>query len=522
MKYLKNIRVGLALFFIIATTTLFFELSFLLESNWATSLLSFQFVPSFLKLIRGVSFIAIGFVGFTLLSFILGRWYCSFVCPLGILQDVFIRINKTLFKKRRLKFRYKNSIPWLKHVILVLAILFIVFGSTTIFILLDPYSNYGRIATHIFQPIFLFLNNVTAFIFNKFDNYSVYHIELKAFDLMSFFFAFGIVVLLLWLTNKRGRLFCNTLCPVGAFLSKTSSISLFKLKFVESKCISCSKCEKECKAESIDYKKMQIDFDRCIACFNCVDTCSKKAITYQFVKTKKSKPTDAAKRNSLKTVFAALTALSGLALKIDSESFSSFKSKKPAKSKFPVAPPGAISLEYYKDTCTACHLCISACPTKVIQSTFTEFGIDSMFIPRMNYDVQYCQFECTLCNQICPTGALKPLKLDAKKVTQIGKVTFVKGNCVVSQLEKDCGACAEHCPTKAVKMIPYKGKTDKKLFIPEVDTDLCIGCGACEHPCPVRPHKAIFVESSVNHALAKKPVITSEKQKVQVDEEFPF
>lgn len=545
MRYLKTIRIAIALFFFVVTTALFFDFPFLLSGTWDDTILAFQFVPSFLKFIRGVSFLALGFMLFTVLSLFLGRWYCSFVCPLGILQDMFIRLNKFLFKKRQIRYKYKNSFAWLKFVILGITVVLLAFGFTTALIFLDPYSNFGRIATHIFQPIYLFFNNITALVVNKFGYYNIYHIDLDAFDLASFVFAILIVALLLWLTHKRGRLFCNTLCPVGALLSLTSKMSLFKLIVNETTCVSCGLCEKECKAESIDYKSSRIDFDRCISCFNCVDTCNENAISYEFtpsrffdysrqiiIKTKQIesvenkkehqknnfKNIDSSKRSVIKALIVGGVGLLGMSFKVDDEQLSSFKSELPAKSLFPVLPPGGISYEHYKETCTACHLCVSACPSNVIQSTFLEFGISGMFIPKMNFDVNYCQYECNLCTQICPTGALNPFELEGKKVIQIGKVVFVKDNCVVSQLGKNCGACAEHCPTTAVRMVPYKDD----LFIPEVNTDICIGCGACEHPCPVRPHKAIYVESNLSHLIAQKPKIETIEQGVDVEEDFPF
>ncbi len=522
MRYLKSIRVVTSIIFIVLTTILFLDFTNLLSGKWDNAILSFQFVPSLLKLFRGVSYVAIGFIGFTLLSFVFGRWYCSFVCPLGILQDIFIRINKFVFRKKRIKYSYHNSVPWLKHFVFVITLLFMLFGSTAMFILLDPFSNYGRIATHILQPIYLFFNNVIALVVNKMGYYGIYHIEIQAFDFASFIFALFIVFLLLLFTHKRGRLFCNTLCPVGAFLGKTSTISLFKLKISKNRCISCGLCELECKAESIDSKNQTIDFNRCVSCFNCIDVCSESAITYQLIKKGDIQKVDKSRRNTLKTLFAGVVGVSGLSFTINKEQFSSFKSKTPTISKYPVIPPGAISLEHYKSTCIACHLCVSSCPSKVIQSTFAEFGFDGLLIPKMDYGVNYCQFECNLCGEVCPTGAIKPLKIDNKKVTQIGKVTFVKDNCVVSQIEQDCGACAEHCPTKAVKMVPYNGKNNKKLLIPEVNTSLCIGCGACEYACPVRPYKAIYVESNINHLIAQKPTIEKLEQKGNKEQDFPF
>ena len=111
-----------------------------------------------------------------------------------------------------------------------------------------------------------------------------------------------------------------------------------------------------------------------------------------------------------------------------------------------------------------------------------------------------------------------PLTIEQKAITQIGRVVFVKENCVVVNNGDNCGACAEHCPTKAVNMVPY----NDHLVIPHVTPDLCVGCGACEHVCPSRPFKAIYVESCSNHKLATKPKLKDETQKEEVANEFPF
>lgn len=529
MFRLKYVRVVVAVFFIITTTSLFLHLTPWLKIPVVSKILEWQYIPSFLKFLHGATWAGIIFIILTLLTLLFGRFYCSFICPLGILQDVFIRFHK-LFQKRK-KYSYRHSWKWIRHFVTTIAILSLLFGSTAFVIWLDPYSHYGRIAAYIWQPIFYFVNNVLAWGLNSFGIYAIYHIDIHTFQWGAFVLTAFTFILLIVFTRLKGRFFCNSLCPVGGFLSWLSRFSIFRLAFDTQKCTSCSRCEKACKAESIDYKQMKIDFDRCIGCYNCIQTCPVDAINFQkrfkisaSFKEKNPERTkvDNNRRKTLKTMVVAGTVLSGLSFTIDKESFSSFVSKNPAKSKFPVIPPGAISISHFKEACTACQLCVSACPSNVLQASFMEFGLDGMFIPRLNFDVNYCQYECKLCGDICPTGAIQPLHLEAKKITQLGKVQFIKDNCVVSQLEKDCGACAEHCPTKAVKMVPYPNKSGKVLFIPEVDTNLCIGCGACEHPCPVRPHKAIFVESNVNHLLAQKPVIEKIEAKETESEEFPF
>jgi NAD-dependent dihydropyrimidine dehydrogenase PreA subunit len=135
----------------------------------------------------------------------------------------------------------------------------------------------------------------------------------------------------------------------------------------------------------------------------------------------------------------------------------------------------------------------------------------------MDFITSFCNFECIICTEICPTGAIKPLDLETKKLMQIGKSKFVKENCVVYTDETACGACSEHCPTKAVNMVPYEKKAG--LMIPEVNEDICIGCGACEFACPTTP-RSIYVEGNPVHVLAEKPKEKElEKQEL---EDFPF
>ncbi|MCB9249507.1 MAG: 4Fe-4S binding protein [Ignavibacteriales bacterium] len=88
-----------------------------------------------------------------------------------------------------------------------------------------------------------------------------------------------------------------------------------------------------------------------------------------------------------------------------------------------------------------------------------------------------------------------------QKLIQLGKVKFVKDNCVVYTQKTDCGACAEHCPTKAVKM-ELDTEVNKKA--PITNEDICVGCGACEYACPTKPYKAIYVEGNPIHLIAQK------------------
>ena len=183
---------------------------------------------------------------------------------------------------------------------------------------------------------------------------------------------------------------------------------------------------------------------------------------------------------------------------------------------YPVCPPGALSIEDFNKKCTACSLCINACPNGVLQPAFREYGLAGMMQPVMNYHKSFCTYKCTICTEICPTNALQPLILEAKKLTQLGKAKFIKDNCIVKTEKTACGACSESCPTKAVYMIPFEGN----LLIPEINDDICIGCGHCEFACPTTPYKAIFVDGNAVHLAAKKP--ENEKSDIKTPTEFPF
>jgi ferredoxin len=136
--------------------------------------------------------------------------------------------------------------------------------------------------------------------------------------------------------------------------------------------------------------------------------------------------------------------------------------------------------------------------------------------PYLDFNESFCNYECTTCSEVCPTGAILPVHGEAKMNIQIGKVVFIKTNCIVKTEEKSCGACSEHCPTKAVRMVPYKGA----LTIPQTDQSICVGCGACEYACPAEPEKAIYVEGNPVHRTAF--MFKDEKPNEAAPQEFPF
>ena len=168
----------------------------------------------------------------------------------------------------------------------------------------------------------------------------------------------------------------------------------------------------------------------------------------------------------------------------------------------PITPPGSKSLENFTKKCTACHLCVTHCPQQILKPAGFNFGFSYAFKPHMVfYEKAFCNYRCTTCSSVCPTGAIERLTPEEKKITQIGIAKFEKNRCIVYTDNTSCGACSEHCPVQAVIMEPYDGG----LTIPHVYEHLCIGCGGCESICPVRPIKAINVLANEIHQTAQLP-----------------
>lgn len=515
---LRTSRIILAVFVFIIITLSFIDFRNLIPDKWFAFILYLQFVPSFLNFMNLPALATAGFIFVIGLTLLTGRLYCSVICPLGIYQDIVSRIGGKFRRKYR-RFRYGKPFVILRYTILALALIVMLAGSVFLISLLDPYSIFGRTATYFFQPLVLLLNNLVAAITSFFDNYFIFKVDFIKIPLVVYILPALLLALVTWMSFTRGRLYCNTVCPVGTLLGLLSRVSLLRIKIDENHCTRCGLCAANCKASCIDFKNERVDLSRCVTCFNCISACPDNAISYGFKRSgdlkERGEPDDREKRNFIGAMLGLL-AFAPRILKAQDAPVPKKESTVPENRTSPVCPPGGISIEHFNTYCTACSLCVSACPNKVIIPSFTEYGLSGIMQPRMDYHKGFCNFECIRCTEVCPTGALLPLALEAKKLTQIGKVNFIKENCIVETERTDCGACSEHCPTKAVQMVPYIGN----LVIPEVNNEICVGCGACEYACPTKPFKAIFVDGNPVHQDAKKP--DEEELKVKELEEFPF
>jgi len=524
MKFtaLKKTRVAIATVFFSIILFIFLDIKEWLPVSFVNSALYLQFLPSLLKFTKIVGIASAGFIFIILLTMLFGRVYCSAICPLGIMFDLIARL-KSRKKRRREKFVYKQAQSISRYSILAITAISLLAGSVIILDLLDPFSNFGKISTVLIRPAVIFLNNAAAMGLEFFGNYAVEPFLFKNPDFLVLLFVMLFFVTVGYLAYKKGRLFCNTVCPVGTLLGLMAKYSLFKIQLVNEECVSCGLCVRSCKANCIDIENKKIDNSRCVGCFNCLTVCKKNGVSFHSVFKKSPtihEPQPALASDSRRRFLATLGLLTTVAVKNAYPEQKKIKvatlNKIPVVRENPITPPGSHSIAHFTDVCVSCYMCVSACPSQVIQPSLLQYGFDGILMPHLKNTAGYCNYNCNKCSDVCPSGAILPIKLEEKKTVQIGVAKFVRENCVVILDGTECGACSEHCPTKAVTMEEENG-----LMVPVIKEELCVGCGACEYACPAKPYKSIYVEGNVTHQLAEKP--KQEKlEEANPEEDFPF
>ena len=227
---LRKIRIILAAVFFIGITLLFLDFTGTLH-HWLGWMAKVQFLPAVLALN------AIVIVLLVALTLIFGRIYCSVICPLGVFQDIAAWLHK-----KRNRYTYSPAISWLRYAVLGIFIVALVAGIGSLVALLAPYSSYGRIATNLFQPIWMLGNNVLAALAERVDSYAFYKTDVWLRTLPTFIIAATTFIILVILAWRNGRTYCNTICPVGTVLGFLSRFSWFKIRFDADKCRDCSLC----------------------------------------------------------------------------------------------------------------------------------------------------------------------------------------------------------------------------------------------------------------------------------------
>ena len=495
---LRNTRIILAIFFFIGATLLFLDFTGTIHA-WFGWIAKVQFLPAVLA----VNVVVV--LGLIALTFLFGRVYCSVICPLGTLQDIFAKFGKWSKKNR---YSYSPALNVWRYSLFVIMVIAIIFGIGSIIGMLAPYSSFGRIVHSLFSPVWQWGNNLLAGYAEKIDSYAFYPTEIWVRSLGVFLTALITLAVLAILAWRNGRTYCNTICPVGTFLGFLSRFSLYRPTIELAKCNSCGLCSRNCKSSCIDSKNHKIDYSRCVSCMDCIAKCHKGAIKYTYKRlpneslqtsadTSTESANDSSRRNFLSLLaFAGSASLLKAAEKTVDGGLAVIEDKKiPTRKNF-ISPPGSSGHANISSRCTGCQLCVSVCPNQVLRPSGNP---ENFFHPVASYERGYCRPECTKCSEVCPTGAIKRIDTAEKSSIQIGRAQWIKENCIPLTDGVSCGNCERHCPVGAIQMIASIAGDEESLKIPAVDTEKCIGCGACENLCPSRPFSAIYVEGNERH-----------------------
>ena len=470
---LKKIRIAAAAVFWTGITLLFLDGTGVLH-GWFGWMAKIQFLPAVLAL--NVAIIA----ALILLTLVFGRLYCSVICPLGVFQD---GISWLGARKSKAPYKYKKELKWLRYGVWVAYVACLIAGVHVVVSLLAPYGAYGRMVQSMRHPVIgptLIVAAVT-------------------------------LVVIVALSLKGGRTYCNSICPVGTTLSFFSRFAMFRPVIDANQCVRCHSCEHKCKAHCIEItkEKVSIDYSRCVSCFNCIDSCPKGGLKYRFAWKKEipdqvgddgSQARNDEGRRAFMTgaaIAVGAAAMKGIearaqeaAKKVDG-GFADVLPKQALPREIPITPPGSKSVKDFYRHCIACQLCVAACPNNVLRPSSDP---ERLMQPEMGYENGFCRPECTRCSEVCPAGAIQKITREEKTEYHIGTAHVDLNACLSATGQSHCGKCASKCPVGAIHMV----KTENGPA-PAVNEDQCIGCGACEQYCPVRPISAITVNGKHQH-----------------------
>jgi polyferredoxin len=445
----------------------------------------FIFLPAFLILVASIFF---------------GRFFCGWICPLGTSLDIFDRLFKTPSNKKSARF---SKFRWLKFGILMGTVVMAIF-SMHIWSYFDPLAIFMRICAILFYPIFTLFTEASLIFSTKmpfletpgYILYDLFKNNVMPHSQSFFQGVFGIILLTLiifGLEKLSKRFWCRNICPAGAFMGLLSQIRPYE-RIVGDTCPLCNKCQIECKMNAIPEGNIkETNKVECIECFNCGEKCppKSKSITYRFRWTPYRSIPDFSRRQFIGSAFTGILTLGlvGIGYK-----------HKTSTGKL-IRPPGAIPENDFMDKCIRCLACVRICESngKCLQPAGFENDITHLWTPIAVMREGYCEYNCNLCGQICPTDAILPLSLEQKKKTPMGLAYFDKNLCIPFVRHEDCIVCEEHCPTpdKAIKFEIKEAilpdGSSRKVKYPYVIRALCIGCGICEEKCPLPNLPGVFV-----------------------------
>lgn len=187
---------------------------------------------------------------------LVGRFFCGWICPIGLLQDLLHKIPSK-------KISLPRPFNWIKYPVLIVTVFLVAWfigGDSPYF-----FCNFCPTAgVMVVLPAAISGNDY-----------------LKLFEQpMKFVFTLAMILGAVAIS----RPFCKILCPVGALVALTNKIMPWKLHLESKSCIHCRKCEKHCPMDLPVMKHQDESVSRdaeCILCHECQGICPVHTIKHQ-------------------------------------------------------------------------------------------------------------------------------------------------------------------------------------------------------------------------------------------------
>jgi len=470
------------------------------------------------------------------LTLVFGRVFCGWICPLGTMHQIvgWVRPSRLGKGARRIKANRYHPVRQRVKYYLLYASCGAALAGSAVGGVLDPIAFAVRSIGLSLMPAAQYVTGRAHEATSQSDLSPVvfagdgvnYVLSRGVWQTSQFHYHWGwliglLFIVALFMNRVIPRFWCRVICPLGALLGVLSRFALFGMVKRHDRCTNCNLCLLHCQGADSPEGGVPWKQHECHMCLNCENACPEGVIRFQFLPGRDSAITkpDTQRRTALATTAAGLAMVPGLRA---SGAFG------PNFSHERIRPPGSVNERSFLDRCIRCGQCMKVCPNNAIHAALGEAGLEGLWTPIIIPRIGYCEQSCTLCGQVCPTGAIRRFTKqermgEGRPPIKMGTAFYDRGRCLPWAMQIPCIVCEEFCPTspKAIWVeeveVPLResehgddgsppAMKTVELQRPRVDPSLCIGCGACENVCPVVDEPAIRV-SSVGESRSRTNLI---------------